>query len=157
VNPASRREYDHERFAVGPGAGSRAVSLRARNEGGLDLDRPTSVYEAGDGWQGPLRGTPAAGAGAPPNFSSSSSSSSSSADRAGQSGVYTAEDSREVFRASMERANERQRDSAKFRASLQRMQRAQIEVPSQSASFSRLLAPLTVLAIWGVNYMLFFT
>jgi hypothetical protein len=154
VNPASRREYDHERFAVGPGAaGSRAVSLRARNEGGLDLDRPTSVYEAGDGWQGPLRGTPAAGAGAPPNFSSSSSS----ADRAGQSGVYTAEDSREVFRASMERANERQRDSAKFRASLQRMQRAQIEVPSQSASFSRLLAPLTVLAIWGVNYMLFFT
>ncbi len=156
-NPALRRDYDNERFG-------RTATLRARNEGGglsSEIDRPTSVYQAGNNWTAPLKGTPAAGGPVDAAASTSSSSavaSSSSVDSgaAAYPGArFTAEDSREAFRVSMERASERQRETQRFRANLARMNRTRLDLPSTDASMRRLLVPVAVAGLWAVNYFLF--
>jgi curved DNA-binding protein CbpA len=145
-NPTTRREYDADKF-------SKSMSLRAKNEGFDNIERPTSVYAAGGEWSA-MKGTPAAGASA--TYTSSSSSSPASYDPSDPKGpIFTAEDSRQAFRASMDRASEKLRDSAKTRATLARLTRAKVDIPSQSVSLGRFLMPVAAVALWGVNYLLF--
>lgn len=161
-----RKEYDNERYG-------RQISLRSRNEGttGYEFERPTSIYTAGPHWQ-TLKGTPAAGG--PVNTASSSSASSDEKDGSNLTTDpndpnlpmkadppplppvnYTPEDSQEAFRLSMERANERLRQSSKNRASLARLNRTKVEMPTYELTFTKILVPVGVIGLWFANYVLF--
>ncbi len=73
----------------------------------------------------------------------------------GARGPINPQDQQEAFRVSMYRAAERQKDGARFRAAMARMQRPQIEVPPPGRALRALLVPAAVVGIWVVNYMLF--
>jgi len=149
-NAALRKEYD-VKVGGGPGRGSGGVggvSLRARNEGiygGVEVKRPASAYEAGPEWMsgkgsalGATRATDLTG------FDSTSPN------------TFSASDNMEAFRASMTRATEKAKDNARYRASLARINRNRITVPSTSdSSWGMLAAPIAVVAMWigGVLYM----
>ena len=149
-NAALRKEYD-AKTGGGPGRGSGGVggvSLRARNEGiygGVEVKRPASAYEAGPDWMsgkssalGATRATDLTG------FDSTSPN------------TFSASDNMEAFRASMTRATEKANDNARYRASLARINRSRITVPSTSdSSWGMLAAPIAVVAMWigGVLYM----
>lgn len=142
---ASRREYDHERRQGRP----TGVSLRVRNEGVYGgtgpVERPTSVYDAPADWQGTRSSVPAAGK------SEDGSDGSNGGEQEG-GGQW---DQESAFRASMQRANDRQKDGARVRAAMARMNRPRVEVPDQGTSLLKMAVPLAVLGIWGVNYWFF--
>lgn len=146
-DPSARRDYDHERF-------SRAATLKARNEGiygtELPVDAPKSIYEA-QGWE-TMRGSPATGTGTGTGRAASSNAAVGSA---ASFSSYSTEDNEEAFRRSMARATEKQRDSAKFRASFARMSRQKIEIPSRERTLMRLAAPLGVVVLWAFNWYFF--
>jgi curved DNA-binding protein CbpA len=129
---AKRRDYDSERAAAGgPASGA---SLRVRNEGsfggfGPVVQRPTSVYDAPADW--------ASVRGSGPNELSTAA------------GEF---DSASAFRQSMVRANERQKDSARVRAAMARMNRPRISVTPTGMGFGATVAGL---GIWLVNYVFF--
>ncbi len=149
---ALRRDYDHERF-------SRASTLRARNEGiyasELPVEGPKSIYEVGPEWQ-TMRGSAATSRGVASSAPSSSSSSGGAvAGGAASFSGYSAEDNEEAFRRSMTRATERQKETARFRASYARMNRPKLDIPSRSSSLMKLAMPLGVVGLWVFNYFVF--
>lgn len=104
------------------------------------MEVPSSIYEAGPNWGTGLKST-------------GLSDTLKEAQIVGQvEGKY---DRDEALRHSMRRAMERQKDSVRFRAALQRMQRQKIEVPPKSHAFSAFTIPIAVVGIWVVNYCLF--
>ena len=57
---------------------------------------------------------------------------------------------------SMLRAAEKQKDVARFRATMARMQRPTVDVPPPGVNLNAILVPAAVVGIWVVNYLLFF-
>ena len=58
----------------------------------------------------------------------------------------------------MTRAAEKQRDSARYRASLARLTRARVEVPERENSMFSLrnaVGPIAIAALWGANWWWF--
>jgi curved DNA-binding protein CbpA len=133
---SSRREYDNERRLQRPGQGN----LKVRNEGIYGgtgpVERPTSIYEAPADWQG------------------SRSGSAGGVTYVNESGERVF-DEEGAFRASMARASERQKDGARLRAAMQRMNRPRVDVPDQTASIMKMALPVLVVGVWGFNYWFF--
>lgn len=144
-NAITRKEYDIKmdglvRSPIG------GASLRARNEGlygGVEVRRPTSIYEAGPEW-----------------ITQKGNLASSQTDLTGfdatSPNTFSAADNMDAFRASMTRATEKAKDNARYRASLARINRTRISVPSTSdSSWGMIAAPLAVVALWisGVMYL----
>jgi len=144
-NAVTRKEYDIKidglvRSPVG------GASLRARNEGlygGVEVRRPSSAYEAGPEW-----------------ISQKGTLSSAQTDLTGfdatSPNTFSAADNMDAFRASMTRATEKARDNARYRASLARINRTRVSVPSTSdSSWGMIAAPLAVVALWisGLMYL----
>lgn len=65
------------------------------------------------------------------------------------------EDADSAFRAAMQRGSAKVKDGARFRASLQRINRTRLDVPVVGSLSPKVLLPVVAGVIWLVNYVLF--
>jgi len=61
----------------------------------------------------------------------------------------------DTFRAAMQRGAAKVKDGARYRASLARLHRAQVDVPEVGTISPKVLLPIVAAAIWAVNWALF--
>jgi curved DNA-binding protein CbpA len=148
-NTSLRKEYDAKAGNL-PGRGSvgGGMSLRARNEGIyggiIEVKRPASAYEAGPEWMSGKSDAPGSRATDLTGFDSTSPN------------TFSASDNMDAFRASMTRATEKAKDNARYRASLARINRTRISVPSTSdSSWGMLAAPIAVVGMWLCGVFLY--
>ena len=65
------------------------------------------------------------------------------------------EDADSAFRAAMQRGSAKVKDGARFRASLQRINRTRLDVPMVGSLSPKVLLPVVAGVIWFINYALF--
>ena len=100
---------------------------------------------------------------APPHAQSAAAggpaASSAAGPRDGGFGAsFSSADNLEAFRAGTTRAAEKQRDGARYRASLARLTRERVHVPERESSLlnvKNITGPVAIAALWAAIYFVF--